>query len=104
MNILLNSEIVTGKKIVLARITFEEFEKMLEGFGMPRHGALDLSAAFQFADEFGCRSVSNRLCAENSLRFVDYGGKPSSTREGLARRPSTYLEFVKKTDWRKVFV
>ncbi|KAF7342140.1 NmrA domain-containing protein [Mycena venus] len=72
----------TGKNIVLAQIPVEQFKQGLEGAGLPPHIVLDLSEVFLVWDEFGW--------------------KVPPIPQGLARRPHTWADFVKDTDWSKV--
>ncbi|KAJ7489673.1 NAD(P)-binding protein [Mycena galericulata] len=72
----------TGKKIVLQQIPSEAFKQHLEGAGLPPHIALDLSKALLSWDEFGW--------------------KVPPIPEALVRRPRTWAEYVKDTDWSKV--
>ncbi|KAF8197718.1 NAD(P)-binding protein [Mycena galopus ATCC 62051] len=72
----------TGKNIVFAQITKEQYKQGLESAGIPPHMVLNLLEMLLTWDEFG------------------WAGKGHP--EALARRPSTWAEFVKKTDWSKV--
>ncbi|KAF8190007.1 NAD(P)-binding protein [Mycena galopus ATCC 62051] len=76
---------VTGKTVVVEQITLEQWEKDFEGLGMPPHILLDLSDGFKWVAEFGY-----------------YGGKPTSSVEGLANRPHSWMDFVKAADWSEI--
>ncbi|KAJ6568753.1 NAD(P)-binding protein [Mycena capillaripes] len=75
----------TGKNIVLAQIPAEQFKQGLQGAGLPPHIVLDLS------------EVTNE--STNSCHF---SGKVPPVPQGLERRPHTWADFVKDTDWSKV--
>ncbi|KAJ6490211.1 NAD(P)-binding protein [Mycena vitilis] len=77
----------TGKKVVFKELTIEEWSKVYEGQGMPPVIVTELIDGFRFFDEVGY-----------------YGGKPSASREGLARPTRTWAQFVKEADWSKVLV
>ncbi|KAJ7764314.1 NAD(P)-binding protein [Mycena metata] len=78
---------VTGKKVVYKQVPADEWSKTFAAAGLPPLIVTELTDGFLSFDEFGY-----------------YGGKPSSTREGLARPTRSWQEFVKATDWSKVFV
>ncbi|KAJ7448439.1 NAD(P)-binding protein [Mycena galericulata] len=78
---------VTGKKVVFKQLTAEECEKNYTASGMPPPIVTELVEGFAFFDEYGY-----------------YGGKPSTSREGLARPTRTWAEFAKHADWSKVLV
>ncbi|KAJ7489676.1 NAD(P)-binding protein [Mycena galericulata] len=71
----------TGKKIGMQQIPSEIFKQGLEASGLPPHIILDLSEVFLAWDEFGWQVTP--------------------LPEGLVRRPRTWAEFVKDTDWSK---
>ncbi|KAF7340479.1 NmrA domain-containing protein [Mycena venus] len=73
---------VTGKKIGFAQVPAEQLKQGLEGTGLPPHIVLDLSETFMAWDEFGW--------------------KVPAIPQGLPRRPHTWVDFAKVTDWSKV--
>ncbi|KAJ7362986.1 NAD(P)-binding protein [Mycena albidolilacea] len=73
----------TGKNISFAQITVEEFKQRLESAGFPPHIVLDLSEALVSWDEFGW--------------------KVSAIPQGLVRSPRKWADFVKATDWSKLW-
>ncbi|KAJ7657808.1 NAD(P)-binding protein [Mycena polygramma] len=75
----------TGKTVVFKQITIEEWSKAFEALGMPPVIVTEIIDGFRFFDEVGY-----------------YGGKPSASREGLARPTRTWAQFVKGADWSKV--
>ncbi|KAJ7080561.1 NAD(P)-binding protein [Mycena crocata] len=79
---------VTGKNIVFKQISSEDFADNIRGLGMPPHIVLDMTESFQFFDKFGWKTTTNH----------------ETNHEGLARRASTWAEFVKTTDWSKTLV
>ncbi|KAF7345033.1 NmrA domain-containing protein [Mycena venus] len=76
---------LTGKTVVYKQIPIEEFIKPFLALGLPLHIIEAVVEAFQFWEEFG-------YC----------GGQISTaSKEGLARLPQTWAEFVKSADWSK---
>ncbi|KAF7348434.1 NmrA domain-containing protein [Mycena venus] len=73
------------EKIMAQQITVEQFEKGFAEAGMPPHVVAVYSDAFQAVNEFGY-----------------YGGKTTSSVDGLARTPRSWAEFAKTADWSKV--
>ncbi|KAJ7615022.1 NAD(P)-binding protein [Mycena polygramma] len=78
---------VTGKRIVFEQISLEQFEKKLAGSGAPPHIVRDMSDGWKWFEDYGY-----------------YGGKATSSVEGLARPPLSFFEFVKTADWSKYLV
>ncbi|KAJ7161898.1 NAD(P)-binding protein [Mycena crocata] len=75
---------VTGKRVTFKQISIEEFADTVRGLGRPAHIVLDQIDTFQFYDQCGWKA-------------------PLSTSPGpLARRPRTWTDFVRATDWSKV--
>ncbi|KAJ7150111.1 NAD(P)-binding protein [Mycena crocata] len=74
----------TGKNVVFKQLSAEEFGDVFRRLGLPPHLVLNMVDSFLFFDEFGWKVTT------------------SPDREGLARRPSTWAEFVKSADWSKV--
>ncbi|KAF8197727.1 NAD(P)-binding protein [Mycena galopus ATCC 62051] len=72
----------TGKNIVFVQIPVEQYKQGLEAAGLPPHVLLDL--------------------AESILAWDEYGWKGTGLPAGLAKRPNTWAEFVKETDWTQV--
>ncbi|KAJ7785222.1 NAD(P)-binding protein [Mycena maculata] len=72
----------TGKNIVFKQITVDRYKQGLEAAGVPPHIILDMVDSYQAWDE--------------------YGWKATTSHEGLARRPRTWAEFIKVTDWSQV--
>ncbi|KAJ7110725.1 NAD(P)-binding protein [Mycena crocata] len=77
----LQLSVATGKKIVFKQTSVEEFADSMRALGTPPHIVLDMTESFQFFDEFGWKITSSNV--------------------GLLRRPRTWAEFVKATDWSK---
>ncbi|KAJ7314542.1 NAD(P)-binding protein [Mycena albidolilacea] len=75
---------VTGKKVVFQQITKEEFVQPIMALGMPSHVINGVVSAFQFWEEFGYHT-----------------GDAITNKDGLARPPRTWVEFVKHADWSK---
>ncbi|KAJ7154130.1 NAD(P)-binding protein [Mycena filopes] len=75
----------TGKSVAFQQITAEEGEKGLAAVGLPPPILNDMIDLVGFLGEFGY-----------------YGGRPTSSHEGLGRKPRTWAEFVKTADWSKV--
>ncbi|KAJ7775272.1 NAD(P)-binding protein [Mycena metata] len=78
---------VTGKNVIYKQITPEEWSKTFAAAGLPPPMVTEVVEGFLHFDEFGY-----------------YGGKPSSSREGLARPTRSWREFVKAAHWSKIFV
>ncbi|KAJ7436879.1 NAD(P)-binding protein [Mycena galericulata] len=72
----------TGKKIALQPISSEAFKQGLESAGHPPHVVLSLLDLFLAWDEFGLY-------------------KTTPIPENLGRRPRTWAEYVKDTEWSK---
>ncbi|KAJ6555207.1 NAD(P)-binding protein [Mycena vulgaris] len=72
----------TGKTVVFKQISLEQFKTNVQALGAPPHIVLDVVEQFQFYEEFGW--------------------KPTAIPEGMTRRPRTWAEFAKATDWSKV--
>ncbi|KAJ7479880.1 NAD(P)-binding protein [Mycena latifolia] len=83
-NLALQFSQATGKKIVFKQISSEEFENTTLKFGIPPQIVVDMRECFEAWDEFGY-----------------YGGKPTASLNGLARKPRTWAEFVQSADWSK---
>ncbi|KAJ7290005.1 NAD(P)-binding protein [Mycena rebaudengoi] len=77
---------ITGIKIVYRELSYEETADRLASAGTPPFLVVDMVEAFKFCHEYGL-----------------YGGKIHSNHAGLIRPPHTWSEFVKVTDWVKVF-
>ncbi|KAJ7174643.1 NAD(P)-binding protein [Mycena filopes] len=76
---------VTGKRVAYKQTTAEKWwGTTVAAAGLPPAIATEIIEGFQFFDEFGY-----------------YGGKPSSSREGLGRPTRSWREFVKAADWSK---
>ncbi|KAJ7166087.1 NAD(P)-binding protein [Mycena filopes] len=76
---------VIGKQVAYKHTAAEEFwGTTVAAAGLPPAIATEIIEGFQFFDEFGY-----------------YGGKPSSSREGLGRPTRSWREFVKAADWSK---
>ncbi|KAJ7351956.1 NAD(P)-binding protein [Mycena albidolilacea] len=75
---------VTGKKVVFQQITKEEFVQPIMALGMPSYVIDGVVSAFQFWEEFGYHT-----------------GDAITNKDGLARPPRTWVEFVKHADWSK---
>ncbi|KAJ7325573.1 NAD(P)-binding protein [Mycena albidolilacea] len=73
---------VTGKKVAFKRITAEQSAQHFDSIGFPPEPAAE---TMDFMNDFGY-----------------YGGKPSSSKQGLARPTRTFAEFVKAADWSKI--
>ncbi|KAJ7100522.1 NAD(P)-binding protein [Mycena epipterygia] len=73
----------TGKKIVFKPASGEQLRQNITALGFPPHAVLDLVDVFEF--------------------YTEFGWKPTPRPEGVARSPHTWAEFVKATDWSKVF-
>ncbi|KAJ7775554.1 NAD(P)-binding protein [Mycena metata] len=78
---------VTGKNVVYKQITVDEWSKTFTAVGLPLPIVTEIIEGFLSMDEFGY-----------------YGGKPSSSREGLARPTRSWKEFAKAADWSKILV
>ncbi|KAJ7247294.1 hypothetical protein C8J57DRAFT_1674074 [Mycena rebaudengoi] len=77
---------LTGIKIVYRELSYEEAADRLASSGTPPFLVVDMVEAFKFSHEYGF-----------------FGGKTHSNHAGLARPPHTWADFVKTTDWAKVF-
>ncbi|KAJ7628666.1 NAD(P)-binding protein [Roridomyces roridus] len=73
---------LTGKKVVFKQITTEDYSGRLRAFGLPPNIVQDLIECWVAFDECGY-----------------YGTKEISNHEGLARKPRTWKEFIKASDW-----
>ncbi|KAJ7603952.1 NAD(P)-binding protein [Mycena polygramma] len=74
---------ITGKKIVYAPISDEDF---MAATGLPASVALEILESFKYHEEFGY-----------------YAGKDAqASRRALARPTRTWADFVKSTDWSAV--
>ncbi|KAF7369519.1 NmrA domain-containing protein [Mycena venus] len=71
---------VTGQNVVFQQISVEQFKEGIQSL-FPPHIVLDMTESFQSWDEFG------------------WGDTPIL--QGLSRRPRTWAEFAKNTDWSK---
>ncbi|KAJ7037591.1 NAD(P)-binding protein [Mycena alexandri] len=78
---------VTGKKVIYEQITADEWNTTFTAAGLPPPIVTELIEGFLYFDEFGY-----------------YGGKPSSSREGLGRPTRSWKEFVKAADWSTTLV
>ncbi|KAJ7662929.1 NAD(P)-binding protein [Mycena rosella] len=74
----------TGKKIVFKQITPAEFGNVVAKLGLPAYIVQDMQECFGAFDEFGY-----------------YGGKATTSHDGLARKPRTWAEFIATADWSK---
>ncbi|KAJ7143762.1 NAD(P)-binding protein [Mycena epipterygia] len=74
---------VTGKKIVFKPNSVEQLKQYMTALGGPPYAVLARADILQFYGEFGWK------------------GTPRP--EGVGRSPRTWAEFVKATDWSKVF-
>ncbi|KAJ7860420.1 NAD(P)-binding protein [Mycena olivaceomarginata] len=77
----------TGKQVVFKQISVEEWTKAFAAMGVPPVISNEIIDGFRFFDEVGY-----------------YGGQPTASREGLAKKTRTWAEFVKEADWSKAFV
>ncbi|KAJ7339309.1 NAD(P)-binding protein [Mycena albidolilacea] len=73
---------VTEKKVVFQQISVEQFKKGVQVLALPPHIALDMLEFMLAWDEFGW-------------------GDAAPIQKGLARRPRTWTEFAKNSDWSK---
>nr|GAT49525.1 predicted protein [Mycena chlorophos] len=76
----------TGKRVVYKEVKMEKWIDMVVATGTPHFVAEDLAQSMRYFDEFGY-----------------YGKQPTAPLEDLARRPRTFREFVKTSDWKDVF-
>ncbi|KAJ7308523.1 NAD(P)-binding protein [Mycena albidolilacea] len=77
----------TGKQVVFKQISVEEWTKTFAAMGLPPVISNEIIDGFRFFDEVGY-----------------YGGQPTASREGLAKKTRTWAEFAKEADWSKAFV
>ncbi|KAF8176862.1 NAD(P)-binding protein [Mycena galopus ATCC 62051] len=77
-------ENITGEELARQLSEAEDLAKVFAGMGAPPSVTQGVVQGFQFWEEFGY-----------------YGGNPISSKEGLARVPHTWAEFVKTADWSK---
>jgi len=76
----------TGKTVNYVQISEDEYKKGLAGSGMPDHSVQSILEVFLCGHEFGY-----------------YGKKDvGPSLQGLARKPRTFAEFIKVTDFSKV--
>ncbi|KAJ7262112.1 hypothetical protein C8J57DRAFT_1232234 [Mycena rebaudengoi] len=111
---------ITGIKIVYRELSYEEAADRLASAGTPPFLVVDMVEAFKFSREYGhfYEEAADRLAFAGtpaflvvamveSFKFIyEYGyfaGKTHSSHAGLARPPHTWADFVKTTDWTKVF-
>ena len=62
---------------------------------------------FEYLAEFGCTYFSprSRCNSASQLLLLDYNGKSViPSQQHLARKPRTWADYVKATDWSKVLV
>ncbi|KAJ7037582.1 NAD(P)-binding protein [Mycena alexandri] len=97
---------ITGKKVIYKQITVDEWNKSFTATGLPPPIVTELIEGFLYFEEFGCKFMAHfRGSNFTDLRAaVDYGGKPSSSREGLGRPTRSWKEVVRAADWSKTLV
>ncbi|KAF7316469.1 hypothetical protein MIND_00166000 [Mycena indigotica] len=76
---------VTGKKIVYQEITPEAYGAGLASFGTPPHIVTAIQEVFTSISEFG-------YFAKDAI----------ASQDGLARKPSTWKEYVQANDWSEI--
>jgi hypothetical protein len=102
---ILSLKLVTGIKIVYRELSYEETADRLASAGTPPFLVVDMVESFKFIRDYGCESASRIITPSCHclIYFVVFGGKTHSSHAGLARQPHTWADFVKTTDWAKVF-
>ena len=95
---------VTGKNVVFRQLSDKEYLVAMPEM-IPDRIKVEILDQMKYVEEFGCTCYFLRVCSMLIIvmLFSDYNGKSViPSQQQLARKPRTWAEFAKASDWSKV--